>query len=122
MGSTTVRRFVLAAALVLLAPVWSQTSVVAGAAGTPDLVSVGLAPAGNTGTVATRRHPTAGWWVQGSRPDAGRVLVTLAMVALVSALRAGLWSLFEAVRTAASALGRRRHVIALRAPPLLNCA
>ena len=123
MGSTTIRRFGLVVAIVLLAPGWSQTSVVARAVRTRESLFVALAPAGTAPTPAIRRHTSAGWWVHGSKPDpSGRDTLALAVVALLSLLGLVPWARQEAVRSAPSALTRRRHGIALRAPPLLRCA
>lgn len=122
MGSATIRRFAFVVAILLLAPAWCQSSVVARAVGTPGRALVGLTP-GGAGTVpAIRRQLPGDWWAAGARLGPVRTLATLGVLALMSVLRLVPWATLAAARSALSSLGRRRHVISLRAPPPAVCA
>jgi len=117
MGSATIRRFALVAALLLLAPISCRPSVVVRAAENSVFV-VGLTRSGGSAAPAIRRHTSTGWWMVASRADHGRDLMAVGVVALLSLLTLAGWGRVAAVRAAPSPLSRRRHVIALRAPPL----
>jgi hypothetical protein len=117
MGSASIRRIAFVAALLLLAPIWCRPSAVAEALDAPGLAMVGLTPAG-TGTVpAIRRQATGAWWTAASRPDHGRSIAAVGLMALFALLGLTAWAPVVAVSTAPASLGRRRHVISLRAPP-----
>ena len=117
MRSATVRRFAFVAALLLMAPVWCRSSLAAGAVEVPGHVLAGLTR-GDTGTLpAIRRHDAGGVWSGRARPEQSRKLFAFGLLALLSFVRLVPWATVEVVRTAPSALGRRRHVISLRAPP-----
>ena len=68
-----------------------------------------------------RRQASGGWWVTGTRVDPGRTLLALGIVVLLSLLRLVRWDTIDAARSAPSPLVRRRHAIALRAPPPPFC-
>ena len=119
MGSATTRRFALLAAILLLLPVWCRPSVARTALETPSLAVVGLAPAGAGSVPAIRRLTGDGWPRAGARLDHGRAVATLGLAGALSLLGLTAWATFLAVRSAPPSLGRRRHVISLRAPPLL---
>ena len=121
MGSATIRRFAFVAAILLLAPAWCRPAAVAEAWERPGRALVGLAPAGAGTVPAIRRHASGAWWTAAARPEHGRALATVGMLALLSPTLLMPWAMFTAVRAAPSSLGRRRHVISLRAPPLLRC-
>ena len=118
MGSATVRRFVLVAAVLLLAPVWSRPLVVASAVVTHP--EVGMATGGAAHAPAIRRHTAGGWWLHGPHEEQSRSLVVLAVLGLLSSLlRRVPWVTLASVASVSSSLVRRRHAIALRAPPPL---
>ena len=118
MGSATVRRFALVAAMVLLVPVWSRMADAAATVVPSDGVFVSLAATDAVPAPAVRRHVAGVWRLSAQRPEHGRSLVALAFVALLSLLRPVRWDALGAARSAPSPLVRRRHVISLRAPPL----
>ncbi|MEA2685979.1 MAG: hypothetical protein QOE93_1174 [Actinomycetota bacterium] len=107
--------------MVLLAPVWCATATGVQATETPTEVVLARAP-GPVTTPLVRRPTVAGWWVYGNRADHGRGLVALAIVAVLSVLALVPWGRLAAVCSPRSSLVRRRHVIALRAPPSPLCA
>jgi hypothetical protein len=119
MGSATIRRFALVAVILLLAPVWCRPSVATAALEAPGLAVVGLAPAGAGSVPAIRRQAGDGWSRAVARADQGRTVAALALVGLLSLMGLTPWATLRAVPAAPSPLGRRRHVISLRAPPLL---
>jgi hypothetical protein len=121
MTSATVRRFAFVAAMVLLAPIWCRPASVTRAVETPGAVIAGLVDAGAAAAPAIRRHAPAGWWMAASRASHGRTLVVLGTLALLALLGLAPWARVQTVRRAPSPLVRRRHVIALRAPPLPFC-
>jgi hypothetical protein len=121
MGSAAIRRFAFVAALLLLAPIWCRPSAVVQVIDQPGLSMVGLAPAGAGTVPAIRRQATGAWWTAASRPDHGRSLAAIGLVALFALVGLTPWGTLVAASTAPASLGRRRHVIALRAPPL-TCA
>jgi hypothetical protein len=117
MGPATVRRFAFVAALLLLAPVWCSSSWASSAAEVPGHVLAGLSR-GNDGTLpAIRRHDGGGLWSARVRPEQSRKLFALGLLILLSLIRLAPWASVEAILLAPSPLGRRRHVISLRAPP-----
>ena len=120
MAPATFRRFALVAAMVLLAPFWCRPSVVVRAVSSPGTMLVGLATDGTPATPAIRRQ-TAGAWGMAGRFEQGRRLLAVGVVALLSLLLVGPWSVLQTLRSAPSSLVRRRHAIALRAPPLPSC-
>jgi hypothetical protein len=122
MGSATIRRFALVAAMVLLAPLSFRPSVVVRAVQVPGTIVAGLPSDGSPASPAIRRHTAGAWAMAGTRVDQARRLLGLGVVALLSLLVIGPWSILESRRSAPSPLVRRRHAIALRAPPLPSCA
>ena len=119
MGSATSRRFALVAVILLLAPVWCRPSAAKTALEATGLAVVGLAPAGAGSIPAIRRHAANGWSRLVARADHGRAMAALGLLGLLSLLGQTPWATLRAVPAAPSPLGRRRHVISLRAPPLL---
>ena len=119
MGSATIRRFALVAAMLLLVPVWCRPSVVERALEASGLAVVGLAPGGAGSVPAIRRHAGDGWSRAAARPDHGRTVAALGLLGLLSLMGLVPWATLRSVLAAPSLLGRRRHVISLRAPPLL---
>jgi hypothetical protein len=117
MGSATLRRFALVAAILLLSPVWCGPSMVSTALETPGRAVLGLTGTDAGALPAIRRHDAGGWWSSRGRPEQSRNLIAVGLLALLSVLRAVPWATVEAVLMAPSSLGRRRHVISLRAPP-----
>lgn len=118
MGSAAIRRFAFVAALLLLAPIWCRPSAVAEALDPPGLAMVGLTPAGAGTVPAIRRQATGAWWTAASRPDHGRNLAVAGLLALFAVAGLTPCATLVAIRSAPASLGRRRHVISLRAPPL----
>ena len=118
MGSATTRRFALVAAILLLAPVWIRPPVAQRAVAASGLAVVGLAPAGAAAVPAIRRHAGDGWSRTVARADQGRPVAALGLVGLLSLLGLTPWATLRSVVGLPSPLGRRRHVISLRAPPL----
>jgi hypothetical protein len=117
MKSATVRRFALVAALLLLAPVWGRSTLASRAVEVPGHVLAGLSR-GDPGTLpAIRRHDGGGLWSARARPEHSRKLFAIGLLALLSLIRLVTWATVDAIRTAPSPLGRRRHIISLRAPP-----
>jgi hypothetical protein len=117
MRSATVRRFAFVAALLLLAPVWCQSSLASRAVALPGHVLSGLS-GGDAGTLpAIRRHDAGGVWSARVRPEHSRKLFAVGLLALLSFIRLVPWATVSAVLMAPSPLGRRRYVISLRAPP-----
>jgi hypothetical protein len=117
MGSATVRRFAFVAALLLLTPVWGRSSLAPGAVQLPGHVLSALS-GGDAGALpAIRRHDADGLWSARVRLEHSRKLFAFGLLALLSLVRLVPWATVEAVLMAPSALGRRRHVISLRAPP-----
>jgi hypothetical protein len=119
MGQATIRRFAFVAAMLLMAPVWSQAPAVARAGDTTVGVVVGLTPGGAGGLPAIRRQDAGGGWASRARHDHGRCLLALGVLALVALVPYVPRTTFRTVLAAGSSLGRRRHVISLRAPPAL---
>ena len=119
MRSATVRRFALVAALLLLTPVWCRSSLASGAVDVPGHVLAGLSRGDAGALPAIRRHDAGGIWSARARPEHSRKLFALGLLALLSVIRLVPWATFEAVLMAPSPLGRRRHIISLRAPPLV---
>lgn len=115
MRSATVRRFAFVAALLLLAPVWCQSSLASRATDVPRHFLVGLSR-GDAGALPAIRRHDASLWSARARPEQARKL-TVGLLALLMLIRLVPWATVEAVRMAPSPLGRRRHVISLRAPP-----
>jgi hypothetical protein len=117
MRSAAVRRFAFVAALLLLAPAWCRSSLASGAAEASGPILVGLSR-GDAGTLpAIRRHDAGALWGARARLEQSRKLVALGLLALLSLFRLAPWAAVRATRNAPSPLGRRRHVISLRAPP-----
>lgn len=119
MGSATTRRFALLAAILLLVPVWCRPSVARIAPDTPVQAVVGPAPAGPGSAPAIRRLAGDGWPRAGARLDHGRIVAALGLVGALALMGLAAWATLLAVRAAPPSLGMRRHVISLRAPPLL---
>lgn len=117
MRSATVRRFAFVAALLLLAPVWCRSSMASGAAEASGPVLAGLTRGDAGALPAIRRHDAGALWSARARLEQSRKLVALGLLALLSLVRRAPWATLRAARTAPSPLGRRRHVISLRAPP-----
>jgi hypothetical protein len=117
MGSATVRRFAFVAALLLLTPVWCRSSLVSGAVHVPGHVLSALSRGDAGALPAIRRHDAGGVWSGRARPEQSRKLFAFGLLALLSLIRLIPWATVEATLMAPSALGRRRHVISLRAPP-----
>jgi len=117
MRSATVRRFAFVAALLLLAPAWCRSSLARGAVQLPGQVVSALSRGDAGALPAIRRHDAGGVWSARGRPEHGRKLLALELLALLSLIRLVPWATVAAVPMAPPALGRRRHVISLRAPP-----
>ena len=121
MGPATIRRLASVAAIVLVALVWCRPAGLAGlvegleASDRPSVVQ-GLGGAGRAPAVVRQSH--AGWWVHGTRPDHGKGPLAAAVVAVMLLAGPVFWGRHDGSRSAPSPLARRRHVIALRAPPL----
>lgn len=122
MGSVTIRRFAFVAAILLLAPAWCRPAAVAEVLERPGRALVGLTPAQSSTMPAIRRHATGAWWSAAVRADHGRALAAVGLAALLTLTRLLPWATLEAIGTAPSSLGRRRHIISLRAPPRTSCA
>jgi hypothetical protein len=109
------------AVVLLLGIVWCRAPVVDLPVENGGRALVGSAP-GGTGTVpALRRHATGGLLTTAARADHGRALAAWGLLALAALTRLLPWGTLEAVRSTPSSLGRRRHIISLRAPPLATC-
>jgi len=121
MRYATIRRFALMAAVVLLAPTWCRPSAALPVQESAGVLLIGLAPSGGSSTPAIRRSAVAGWWMAASRADHGRSGLAGGVVALLSLLTVARWAPMAAMRSVPSPLIRRRHVIALRAPPSPLC-
>jgi hypothetical protein len=121
MRSATSRRFALVAAMVLLAPIWCRPAVITTARQAPGTVLLALTPADHGATPAVRRQISGGWRMAGTRSDFGRGLVLLGVAALLALVRPAPAARVAAARVAPP-LARRRHAIALRAPPLPSFA
>lgn len=79
----------------------------------------GMATDGAGSVSAVLRLAGDGWSRSVARPDHGRTMAALGLPGLLSLLGLAAWAMLLVVLTAPPALGRRRHVISLRAPPLL---
>jgi hypothetical protein len=123
MGPATIRRLASVAAIILVAIVWCRPAADAGVAGpvqgaeASDRPMVARAPGGAGAAAAVIRQSHAGWLMHGARPDQGKGPLAAAVVALVLLLSPVLWDRSDRPHSALSSLARRRHVIALRAPP-----
>ncbi len=117
MESATARRFALVAVILLLAPVWCRPSFAQRAVETPGLAVAGMAPAGSASFPVIRRHVGDGWSRASGSLDHGRTVAALGPGLLSMGL--ALWATLLAVLAAPPSLARRRHVISLRAPPVL---
>jgi hypothetical protein len=122
MRSATIRRFAIVAVMVLLAPVWARPAPIGPGARSSGATLAGVTPVGAPAAPAIRGHVGGGWWAAAIRTDVGRRLPALAVLALVSLLLSVSWTSVAERRSAPSPLRRRRHVIALRAPPLPACS
>ena len=122
MGSTSIRRFALVAAMVLLAPIWYRPAALLPAPDSSGVVLVGLAPTGGSPTPAIRRPAVAWWGMAASGTDHGGGFVALGTVALLALLTLAGWAPVAAAGPAQGPLTRRRPVIALRAPPSSFCS
>ena len=109
MGSARARCFALVAALVLVAPVGFRATSEARSVERSEGLYVGMPPAGTGPALVVRRQA-------GSSGASALRATAAAVVALVWLLLLVRWATFAGV-PAASPLTRRRHVIALRAPP-----
>lgn len=118
MGSATNRRFALVAAMLLLVPVWCRPSARDTVVEARELAVVGFAPGGAGSVPAIRRHAGDGWPRAAARPDQGRTVAALGSLGLLSLIGLARWASLRSVRAAPPSLGRRRHVVSLRAPPL----
>ena len=118
MGSAAIRRFALAAAMLLLVPAWSHRPPAIRALERPGQALVSLAPGPGASLPAIRRQSGGTWW-GAARPDHGRVLALLGLLGILSLIRLAPWAMVRAALVAPPPLGRRRHVISLRAPPSL---
>ena len=119
MGSATLRRFALVAAILLLAPVWCRPSVADAAPREPGPVLARMAKSGASAIPAIRRQAAGSLRSAGARPDHGRILVAWGLLGLLALIALAPWATLRAVRAAPSPCGRRRHLISLRAPPHL---
>ena len=117
MDPAPIRRLALVAAILLLVPLWSRPSTAARSVDSTAAAVVRVAPTAAASSPAIRRQASGGWWVTGTRLDPGRTLLGLGLVVLLSLLRVVRWDTIDAARWALSPLVRRRHIIALRAPP-----
>jgi hypothetical protein len=118
MGSATIRRFALVAAMLLLVPVWSQPPAADRALDRRGQALVSLAPGHGASLPAIRRQSAGSWWAAAARADHGRTMVALGLIGILSLLSLAPWAMVRAALVAPPPLGRRRHVISLRAPPL----
>jgi len=121
MRSATIRRFALVAAMVMLAPLWCRPAAVISTLETSGALIVGVADAGATTAPAIRRQVTTGWWAAASRANQVRNLLVDGTLALLALFGVVLWARLVIRPGARSPLVRRRHIIALRAPPLPFC-
>lgn len=117
MGSATVRRFALVAALLLLSPVWCRSSLVSGPVHVPEQLLSAFSRGDAGDLPAIRRQDAGGVWSARARPEHSRKLFAFGLLALLSLIRLVPWATVESALMAPPALGRRRHVISLRAPP-----
>jgi hypothetical protein len=118
MGSATIRRFALVAAILLLVPVWSLPPAADSAGDRPGQTLVSLAPGPGASVPAIRRQSSGSWWAA-ARPDHGRSMAAFGLLGILSLIGLAPWATVRAALVAPPPLGRRRHVISLRAPPAL---
>ena len=118
MRLVTFRRFAFVAVIAVMEPLWGHWAAL------PRLVveaSTGTVPAhAEIATAAVpsfRQHVEAVWRASKERPATSRSLAALAFLAVLSLLRPTPWRTLITAQPAPPALARRRHVIALRAPP-----
>ena len=120
MGSATLRRLALVAVILLLAPVWCRPSVADAAPREPSPVLVHMAKSGASAIPAIRRQAAGSWRSAGAGPDHGPVLTAIGLFGFLSLIALAPWATLPAMLAAPSPLGRRRHLISLRAPPHLR--
>lgn len=118
MGLATIRRLAFVAAMLLLVPAWSKPAQATKALDLSHRALVSLAPGLGTSVPAVRRQSTGNWWAA-ARVDHGRTVVAVGLLGLLSLIALAPWAIMDAALVAPPPLGRRRHVISLRAPPLL---
>lgn len=117
MRSATIRRFAIVAAMLLLVPLWSQPSTADRVLDRPGQALVTVAPGPGATVPAIRRQAAGSWWAA-ARADHGRTLVALGLLGMLALPSLAPWATVRAALVAPPPLGRRRHVISLRAPPL----
>jgi hypothetical protein len=115
MGSATARRFALVAGMVLLASLGGLPGSTLGRVERSDGDLASPATSALAPVPAIRRHGAPASWPQQSQ---ARGLLAVAAAALLVLARLAPWGAVAAVQLAPSPLARRRHAIALRAPPL----
>lgn len=122
MRLVTLRRFAFVAVIAVMEPLWGHWAAL------PRLVveaSTETVPAhAEIGTAAIpsfRQHVEAAWRGSKEQPATSRSVMALAVLAVLSLLRPTPWRTLVTARPAPPALARRRHVIALRAPPAPRC-
>lgn len=123
MRLAVLRRFALVAVIALLEPLWGHWASVPSVRVEASSGTVSVHPVVGVATVPTfRQHVEAAWRASNARPEPGRTLVTLAVLAVLALLARIPWTSLTAALSARMSLTRRRHVIALRAPPALRCS
>jgi hypothetical protein len=116
MRSATIRRFAFVAAMLLLVPVWSQPSAANRALDRPGQALISLVPGPGAAVPAIRRQSMGSWWAA-ARADHGRIIAALGLVGILALVSLAPWATVGAALVAPAPLGRRRHIISLRAPP-----
>ena len=117
MGSATARRFALVAAMVVLVPVWFRAVSAVDVPAPADGLFVGMA-VGSTAPAPVIRRIADSW----PSPSPAHGPASAAMAALLALLLLVRWAGSCATPRGVSPLALRRHVIALRGPPLPACA
>ena len=117
MGSGTIRRIAFVATILLLTPVWCRSPAAVMVVDTVGSALANLAPGGGGPVPAIRRQPT-GAWTAGARTDQGRTVAALGLLSVLALMALAPWATVRAELASHPSRGRRRHVIALRAPPL----
>ncbi|HEX2048745.1 MAG TPA: hypothetical protein VHF27_13345 [Acidimicrobiales bacterium] len=112
MRSATARRFALVAAMVVSVPFWFRAVSAVDAPAPADGLFVGMAVTATVPAPAIRR--IADPWPSSASAHGVPIAPMATLLALLLLAR---WARLCAAPTGVSPLARRRHVIALRAPP-----